>query len=91
MDQRFFGNIREKAFIDIPPENAWSEYDRILADARRLPRDYMFLIAAGPTATILAFDLAIDGYQALDIGHLPNCYAWEKRENVMPERLPVSK
>ncbi|MDR0367094.1 MAG: GT-D fold domain-containing protein [Rickettsiales bacterium] len=90
-DPRFFDNIRDREFIDIPPADAWGEYDQILARCREMPKDWIFLIAAGPCATVLAYDLALDGYQALDIGHLPNCYAWEKRESIMPELLPVSK
>lgn len=30
----------------------------------------------GPTATVLAYDLACRGYQALDIGHLDLEYEW---------------
>ena len=38
----------------------------------------MFLIALGPTATILAYDLYKLGYQALDIGHVDLEYEWMK-------------
>ena len=36
----------------------------------------MILIALGPTATVLAYDLAKQGYWALDIGHLDLEYEW---------------
>ena len=36
----------------------------------------MILIALGPTATVLAYDLAKAGYWALDIGHLDLEYEW---------------
>ena len=36
------------------------------------------MIALGPTATILAYDLAKAGYQALDIGHVDVEYEWFK-------------
>ena len=33
-------------------------------------------ISLGPSATVLAYDLAKEGYQALDIGQLDNEYDW---------------
>ena len=36
----------------------------------------MILLALGPTATILAYDLALKGYQAIDIGHVDIEYEW---------------
>ena len=36
----------------------------------------LILIALGPTATVLAYDLAKAGYWALDIGHLDLEYEW---------------
>jgi hypothetical protein len=37
MDERLFGNIKERAFVDVPPVNAWSEYPRILRECRQFP------------------------------------------------------
>ena len=37
---------------------------------------YYFIIALGPTATILAYDLANAGYRALDLGHIDIEYEW---------------
>ena len=36
----------------------------------------LFLIALGPTATVLAYDLFKAGYQAIDIGHVDIEYEW---------------
>jgi len=47
------------------------------------------LIAAGPTACVLAADLSARGYQALDIGHLTNCYLEYLGEASKPEVLPM--
>jgi hypothetical protein len=69
-DVRLFGNIAKAEFIDIPPENAFSRYAAILAAAKKYTKDWMFFISAGPTAKPLAYDLAMLGYQALDMGHL---------------------
>ena len=32
----------------------------------------------GPTAKVLAYDLFMDGYRALDLGHLDSEYEWFK-------------
>ena len=39
-------------------------------------KEYVVLIALGPTATVLAYDLNAKGYQALDIGHIDIEYEW---------------
>lgn len=36
----------------------------------------LVLIALGHTATVLAYDLAEVGYQAIDIGHIDIEYEW---------------
>ena len=38
----------------------------------------LILIALGPTATVLAYDLAKDGYWAIDVGHIDIEYMWFK-------------
>jgi hypothetical protein len=53
--------------IDIPPLNAFDKYDIILNDCRKhLKENKLFIIAAGATATILAYNLSLLGEQALD-------------------------
>lgn len=59
-----------------PATNAFDRYDEILNRACQLEKDTLILIALGPTATILAYDLAKAGYQALDIGHVDVEYEW---------------
>ena len=44
-------------------------------------------MALGPTATVLAYDLAKEGYQAIDIGHIDIEYEWylknvDKKEKI---------
>lgn len=53
-----------------PAKNAYDVYDRIIASVRdHAPEGSLLIIALGPTATIMAYDLAKIGYQALDLGH----------------------
>jgi glycosyltransferase family protein len=67
---------RSSHHVACPPRNAFDQYDALLAEtsARLRTPDVLFLIAAGPTAGVLAWDLAQRGAQALDIGHLTNAY-----------------
>ncbi len=59
-----------------PAKNAFSLYDEILAVARRKGAGKLVLLALGPTATVLAYDLALANIQALDIGHIDIEYEW---------------
>ena len=62
---------------DLPgAERKFREYAAVLerAAVHCATPDVLFLIAAGPTAGVLAWDLAERGAQALDIGHLTAAY-----------------
>ncbi len=57
--------------------DAFSHYDEMLeAIVNHVDKDKLILLSYGPTATILAYDLAKLGYQAIDIGHLDIEYEW---------------
>jgi len=63
-----------------PAENAWDFYYEIYQYiVENVELDNLLLIALGPAATVLAYDLAVEGYQAIDIGHLDNEYEWYLR------------
>ena len=81
-----FSNARSVRRILAPAENAFSAYPQILAEALRLEKSSLILIALGPTATVLAHDLGIAGYRALDLGHIDICYELHLRgqSNMMP-------
>ena len=65
-----FDNVASLRRILGPAECAFSAYDRILAEALKVEKDALILIALGPTATVLAYDLCKAGYRALDAGHV---------------------
>lgn len=71
-----FDNAASIQRILVPAENAFLRYDEILAECRKQHTDVLFLLAAGPTATVLAYDLCKLGYQAVDIGHIDLEYEW---------------
>lgn len=60
-----------------PVTNAFDQYENLLDCALAYAKqDTLFLIAVGPCAGVLAYDLTCKGYQALDIGHLDLEYEW---------------
>lgn len=59
-----------------PARDAFSLYREILECALGFDKSYLVLAALGPTATVLAYDLARYGYQAIDIGHCDIEYEW---------------
>jgi hypothetical protein len=61
------------------PQNAWDDYDQVLADVGTPERA---LLCLGPTATVMAFDLCKKGVHAIDLGHVGMFY--KKRERGLP-------
>lgn len=60
-----------------PATSSFDRYDEILEISLKYATDdSLFLIAMGPSAGVLAYDLTVEGYQALDIGHLDLEYEW---------------
>lgn len=74
----FAGCKQIKRFLG-PQVSAFSKYDVILKEVLQFPADeWLVILALGPTATILAYDLAQRGYQAIDIGNVDTEYEWYK-------------
>ncbi len=72
-----FSNATQIKRIEAPAENSFDKYDEILSTSLKYAeRDTLFLIALGPSAGVLAYDLYKAGYQSLDIGHLDLEYEW---------------
>lgn len=73
--------------IICPSENAFDKYNEILATLKKQPKDSLIIMALGPTATVLAYELAKEGYQALDMGHLDIEYEWYIRNASKREKI----
>ena len=73
-----FDGCAEIKRILCPSTNAFSVYGDILDEVAKFSKDYMVLLALGPTATALAYDIYKMGYRALDIGHVDIEYEWFK-------------
>ncbi len=74
-------NVHSISRILCPAQNAWDRYEIILTTVlEKVPEESLICISLGPCATVLAYDLAKQGYQALDIGQIDNEYEWYLRE-----------
>lgn len=71
-----FSNSKSIHRIICPQINAFQEYNNILEYCKSLPKNKLIILALGPTATVLSYDLCKLGYRALDIGHLDIEYEW---------------
>jgi len=87
MGNDLFASAASLSRILGPVRNAFERYDELLKQATRHPKNVLYLLALGPTATVLAFDLARDGYQALDIGHIDIEYEWFLRR--VSDKVPI--
>lgn len=73
--------------IICPSEDAFSKYNLILKRIKEESKDSLIILALGPTATVLAYDLAKEGFQALDMGHFDIEYEWYKRNAKSREKI----
>ena len=74
-----FSNAKSVQRIVCPAKNAFEKYEQILQTCLEFEKDKLFILALGPTATVLAYDLAQNGYRALDLGHIDIEYEWYSR------------
>lgn len=73
-----FAEAKEVQRILCPPNNAYSDYERIKECVKKYGQGKTILIMLGPTAKILAYELAMEGYRAKDLGHVDSEYEWCK-------------
>lgn len=60
-----------------PAVSSFDRYEDILKGALvAAEKDVLFLVAMGPCAGVVVYDLAKAGYQAIDIGHVDLEYEW---------------
>lgn len=71
-----FEGVHSIRRILAPAVNAWEYYDQIKEAVEKYYNNELVLIALGPTATVLAADLADCNIWALDIGHIDIEYEW---------------
>lgn len=71
-----FDNSLSIKRILCPNKDAFDYYDEILKTAIQYGQNKVIILALGPTATVLAYDLARAGFRALDLGHIDIEYQW---------------
>lgn len=72
-----------------PSQDAWIKYKEIIECVRNVANiNDLICISLGPTATVLAYDLAKMGFQCLDIGQLDNEYEWYLKRTVQRTEIP---
>ena len=77
-----FDDAKSIRRILAPAIGAYQAYNDILsAVLNKYKKDDLVLIALGPTATVLAFDLSQHDIQAMDVGHIDIEYEWYLRKD----------
>ena len=71
-----------------PAKHAFRVYDKILNSTLKIDKNYLILIALGPTASVLAYDLTKYGYQAIDLGHTDIQYEFYLRNATKNINIP---
>ena len=79
VDNNLINNTNSIKRIICPSFNSFILYNKIFSEIKNFKKNILILIALGPTATILAYDLTRLGYQAIDVGHLDIEYEWYLR------------
>lgn len=83
-----FANARSIKRILAPAVNAFDRYEEILQTVQDLHRGELVILALGPTATVLAYDLAERGIRTLDMGHVDIEYEWYLRKATSKVAIP---
>lgn len=74
INTNIFECARKVEYQYAPSINAFDSYDEIFKQAKQIDIKKIIIIILGPTATVLAYDLAQIGYHALDFGHIAKDY-----------------
>lgn len=85
VDSRFgvgndlFNNVNKIERILCPNVNAFAFYEEIKSKIIERWNGHLVLLVLGPSATVLAYELALKGIRTIDIGNLDMEYEWYKR------------
>lgn len=82
-----FSNARSIKRLLCPSKNAFRKYDEILSSIIKHSNDKLVIISLGPTATVLAYDLAKNNIKSVDLGHIDLEYEWFL--NKVNERIAI--
>lgn len=71
-----FDNARSLRRILGPSAQAFLKYENLLAEVKKLEKSVLIVLAMGPVATVIPYDLLEDGYRAVDLGNIDTEYEW---------------
>ncbi|HFI0633041.1 TPA: SP_1767 family glycosyltransferase [Streptococcus suis] len=71
-----FQEARSIQRIICPSRNAYEHLETIQQAIREHGKDKLILVMLGPTAKVLSYHMAQEGYQIIDIGHIDSEYEW---------------
>lgn len=87
MKNDLFDNAKSVRRILGPSDQGFTKYNELLEEIKKQDKNSLILLALGPTATILPYDLCDLGYQAIDIGNIDTEYEWYKMKAT--KRVPI--
>lgn len=76
MGNDLFSRAKSVRRILGPSTQCFSKYDELLRETKSHGRDALYILALGPSASIMAYDLAKEGYRAIDMGNIDTEYEW---------------
>ncbi|HFU4463481.1 TPA: SP_1767 family glycosyltransferase [Streptococcus suis] len=71
-----FQEARSIQRIICPSRNAYEHLETIEQAIREHGKNKLILVMLGPTAKVLSYHMAQEGYQIIDIGHIDSEYEW---------------
>ncbi len=74
-----FDNVSSIVKVEAPNKNAFEDYNKIYEEIKKESKEKLIILILGPAATVLAYELAKEGYQAIDLGHAAKDYDWYKK------------
>lgn len=85
-----FDNAASIRRILCPSKDAFAKYDSIVDYVKTMhhSKNDLYILALGPTATVMAADLHALGFQALDMGHLDIEYEWFRQG--VTQKVPIT-
>lgn len=83
-----FDNAKSIKRIICPAQNAYSRKNEIKSAIRECGTEMLYILALGPTATVVAYEMAEEGYQCIDVGHIDVEYMWYLQK--AQHKIPVS-
>lgn len=76
IDNNIFECAKSIEYQYAPALNAFEDYNNIIKTAQKVDKSKIIIAILGPTAKVLCYDLAKQGYQTLDLGHIAKSYDW---------------